>query len=391
MRKTIRNIVLIAVALFACNIENIDAADIAKTCKYNTPSSTAKENQTSVLCNIYTDNSHQCYMQVGGQEATTSSNKESILNWKEKLYGYKAIDDYKATGNCPEYLVAEIDDCIGCYNIWSFNDYSVAQQTKTEREKYKNTVIANLNKGGTAGEQQLDDIINAITQIKNEYGFNSENQPKCLFSTDDYGYIMVPQVSAKEKCKPQIEKNLQLLSNYKSQVQSLIDSDEKLPGDKLRNFNQLYEETLKFFNEENTKIEDFTIAMDNGKDFYEAMKIYHGNVVKPGGDIDVDSESITCEMFKETKTGDIIRWIIKLIQIAIPVIIIIMTIVDFAGVAISGEEKNFKAAGNKFMKRLVIGIAFILLPMLLTFIIDFSGALEPYGIERNQLFCSLFS
>ena len=86
----------------------------------------------------------------------------------------------------------------------------------------------------------------------------------------------------------------------------------------------------------------------------------------------------------------IVKWLIDLIDIAIPIIIIIMTIVDFTGVVLSGEEKNFKAAGTKLIKRLIIGAVVILLPMLLAFIIDLSGVLVPYGIGKNQVFCSLF-
>ncbi len=90
------------------------------------------------------------------------------------------------------------------------------------------------------------------------------------------------------------------------------------------------------------------------------------------------------------KLGSIIKWFVDLIQISIPIIIIIMTIVDFTGVVFSGEDKNFKAAGTKFVKRFIIGVAIILLPMLITFIIDMSGVLVPYGIDKNQLFCSIF-
>ena len=88
--------------------------------------------------------------------------------------------------------------------------------------------------------------------------------------------------------------------------------------------------------------------------------------------------------------GDMVKAAIDLIQLSIPIIIVILTIIDFTGIVLSGEDKNFKAAGTKLVKRLLIGAAIIFLPMLLTFIIDMSGVLVPYGIERNDLFCSLF-
>ena len=125
---------------------------------------------------------------------------------------------------------------------------------------------------------------------------------------------------------------------------------------------------------------------------------------------DLELDHIVQLVLDDTETGDIIgdeheeikcvilgphvtpkvKWIIDLIQISIPIIIIIMTIVDFTGIVLSGEDKNFKAAGSKLVKRLVIGAAIILLPMLIAFIIDLSGVLVPYGIAQDQLFCSLF-
>ncbi len=102
------------------------------------------------------------------------------------------------------------------------------------------------------------------------------------------------------------------------------------------------------------------------------------------------SDQVTgCNLLGDNTTP-IVQWIIDLIQIAVPIIIIIMTIIDFTGIVLSGEEKNFKAAGSKLLKRLIIGVVIILLPMLLAYIIDLSGVLVPYGIDRGQIFCSLF-
>mgnify|MGYP001078767066 CR=1 FL=1 len=106
-------------------------------------------------------------------------------------------------------------------------------------------------------------------------------------------------------------------------------------------------------------------------------------------DDDIQEKSAGCNIFGDRIT-DMLKQVIDLIQLAVPIIIVILTIIDFIGIVLSGEEKNFKAAWSKLIKRLMIGAAIIFLPMLLAFIIDMSGALAPYGIERNQLFCSLF-
>lgn len=107
---------------------------------------------------------------------------------------------------------------------------------------------------------------------------------------------------------------------------------------------------------------------------------------KPGIDNEIESG---CHLFGENMTP-IIKWAIRIIYIAVPILIIILTIVSFIGVVLSGEEKNFKEVINKLVKRLLIGVAILLLPALLTFIIDMSGALQQYGIEKGDLYCSLF-
>lgn len=117
---------------------------------------------------------------------------------------------------------------------------------------------------------------------------------------------------------------------------------------------------------------------------------YGDNVIIGNNDNNEEQESRGdgCAAFG-AETTKIVQWIFRLIRIGVPVIIIFLTIVDFAAVVFSGEEKNFKETGKRFATRLVIGLVIIFLPMILAFVIDLSGALVPYGIDRGELFCSV--
>ncbi len=266
MQKKIKISLFIILTLFICNANQVEGKNlngilddmIEKKCEYVTPGDTIPAQQTSVLCDVFDDGAHQCWMQVGGGQASSSSNKEKILNWNQGVIG---VPKFEYAGKCPMYLVATIDVAIGGYSIWGFNNITDAEKWRIDRQQYNTTVTLSLIK---------ENIINE---------------------------------------KPE----------------------------------------------------------EDG----------------------AEEEINKCVVFGQN-TDKILKWVINFIYIAVPVIIIIMSIIEFAGIALSGDEKNFKAVGTKLIKRLIIGAVIIFLPILIIFLVDLSGVLIPYGIEPNQIFCSLF-
>lgn len=99
-----------------------------------------------------------------------------------------------------------------------------------------------------------------------------------------------------------------------------------------------------------------------------------------------DFEKITgCSIFRDTKTAELVKKIVTMIKFAIPILVVILGIMDFITVVLSGEEKSMKEAGNRFIKRMVAGLLVIFVPAIIEFLIDLSGVLEPYGIQ--EIFC----
>lgn len=86
----------------------------------------------------------------------------------------------------------------------------------------------------------------------------------------------------------------------------------------------------------------------------------------------------------EGKTIAIVQRIYRIIKIAIPVLIVILSIVDFLKVVLLSDEKDYKTAWNKFVKRIGIGIIFFLVPTLVSLIISISG------LETEQSFLNIF-
>lgn len=119
--KKITNILLI-LFLFFIGLNQAEAKEVLLTCDYykSVPSMVSSYDSPgiSVLCNIYSDYSHQCYMAVNSGKATTNSNKESIQNWGSAVgLTWKAKDYVKKNNKCPGYLVVRADTAVDGYQI----------------------------------------------------------------------------------------------------------------------------------------------------------------------------------------------------------------------------------------------------------------------------------
>ena len=68
----------------------------------------------------------------------------------------------------------------------------------------------------------------------------------------------------------------------------------------------------------------------------------------------------------------------------VPLLIVILSVVYFLKVVVADDEKNYKAAWDKFVKRLIIGVIFFAVPLLVSFILKYSG------ISNEQLFLEIF-
>ena len=89
------------------------------------------------------------------------------------------------------------------------------------------------------------------------------------------------------------------------------------------------------------------------------------------------------------ETIKLLKQIYNLLRYLIPVLIIGLSIVDFIKVVATGEDKVFKEVWTKFVKRIVIGIVILILPAILSLIINLSGITDTYGIDPNNIFCIL--
>lgn len=85
---------------------------------------------------------------------------------------------------------------------------------------------------------------------------------------------------------------------------------------------------------------------------------------------------LTTPVFAETVDcgviSDITRPAAKIIMIAGPIILIVMGAVDILGVVTSGDEKGMSKCWSNLVKRFIICVVLLILPLLVNFIIGWT-------------------
>lgn len=102
-----------------------------------------------------------------------------------------------------------------------------------------------------------------------------------------------------------------------------------------------------------------------------------------------DTNNLTensCSIFGEETTA-LVKSVYNTIKLLIPVLIIIFSIIDFLKVVISSDEKIYSQVWSKFMKRIVIAIAFFTVPALIKILLTLSDITGIYNIDVNNIFC----
>lgn len=71
--------------------------------------------------------------------------------------------------------------------------------------------------------------------------------------------------------------------------------------------------------------------------------------------------------------NSILKEIFMWVQIAVPILVVVLCMVDMAQAVISQDEKGMKTAQGKAIKRVIIGIAIFFVPVLLEIVLDLAG------------------
>ena len=101
-----------------------------------------------------------------------------------------------------------------------------------------------------------------------------------------------------------------------------------------------------------------------------------------------DEEFPGCDALGPTKKY--VVGIMNLIRFLVPVIIIVLSIIDFVGIVISGDNEKMEKAKKRFMIRLLVGVLILFVPFLIELLLRVSGVISN-GQSIADIVCGIIS
>lgn len=98
-----------------------------------------------------------------------------------------------------------------------------------------------------------------------------------------------------------------------------------------------------------------------------------------------------CTSMKDSGLLEQVKTIYDIFRIAVPIIIIGFGVIDFSKGVFASDEEQMKKTQKKFMQRLLIGVAFFLVPAILGLLLKIANAIWSIGGEGTvtDFFCEL--
>ncbi|MGN1001075.1 MAG: hypothetical protein ACI4OG_03980 [Bacilli bacterium] len=91
----------------------------------------------------------------------------------------------------------------------------------------------------------------------------------------------------------------------------------------------------------------------------------------------------TCEGLLDEDLKKVLEWVLKVIQIGGPILLIILTAVDFGQVVISNDQDALKKAVSKIVKRAIAALALFFVPFLVSLILNMEGISDWTSDDPN--------
>lgn len=94
--------------------------------------------------------------------------------------------------------------------------------------------------------------------------------------------------------------------------------------------------------------------------------------------VSIDRETVGCD-FIDSEIWEEIRWVLTIVQVAVPILILVLGSVDFGKAVLADDQDALKKATSKFVKRCIIGVAIFLVPIFLEILLNLVELPEVQG------------
>ncbi len=337
----------------------VSAKNALFTCEYYKPSdSLSGSQQANVLCDIYSDYSHQCYIKVGGV-VDRNSNKEKIQNWGTATgLTWKAKEYVKNTNTCPNYLLIRLENNalfnMGGYAIWAAeNETDLAALTDVLHNGNPkiNFYPASLMGMEISDEdkKKAEDLINSYIDMYNDFANTSLED--CSNNNAN--------ITKYKECTDKMQAIYSNISTSNNEVYNYI--------------NQGY------FTESDQIIVEYRAAVkaaeDHSGDLKKEINPPQSNPepnLDPDLNLDVPETTLNCEIF-DGDFGKILNSILGIVRFLVPILIIGLSIADYIKAIVAQNQDEIKKSTQRLIKRLIIGVLIFALPTLLKFVLNLAG------------------
>lgn len=283
------------------------------------------------------------------KSAACFDNYNFEVKTEKNLYPY-TISNSSFTTNLKNYTAYNKNDSIQTVCGNSATGYHV-QQTLSDNKDVPTTVTCQYGKNtDTPFSITIDTSKKTFSVDVSKVSFCSGNNSSNPANTSQITYN---DVAKNNLCNESIKLKVEKVSDGFCRIVKADDGDV---ADSSTN-NEI---------KDNLKVSYTSIRTSDGSSGYSNTKY--------------DSYTPVCGIFKPADKGGkllpIIKNLYKIFKIAIPLLVVILTIVEFLKVLFSGEDKTMKDAFKATITRLILIVVLVFLPILIEFVIKIAGLSE---------------
>ncbi len=349
------------ITMFFILMINVSAKEELFECRYN-----VSERNTNILCVIYDNYSHKCYVQENG-EATTNSNKEDILNWGKAVgIDFQAKQWVEQNNQCPNYLVAKLDSGVDGYQLHAFQDRNEAfELIKT----YKDNL----------GENRYLAEIESLENTRITHICSYKNYTLTFKDGDLYG-----TTTSEETIYNGISVELQNTDSCPTSTYygSCVSGKCTILTKPLEGFQGDFQEAKLCLNEGYDT--GLCVEESDGNQNIDDSENEEEEDTPPDYNIEDTSADTICTMPAYRKPMKFIGTIINFLKIIVPIIIIAFGVVDLYKAVTGSKDDEIKKSIKSIIIRVVAGIAIFLLPGIIQFVLNWVNAWSDY---KNSWCC----
>lgn len=383
MKKFKYMVFFIGIFLLAFNVQ---AKNTLFSCEYyKQRDSLGGTPQIAILCDIYDNYSHMCYVKKGDFVVTRSDNKESIQNWTSAVgLSWKAKEYVQSTNSCPPFILAQVNSGINGYEIHAAKD--ATHLSELQSKLYGTRYVVPLK--GNASEEERE---NAIRLIKNSIDKMDDIMSDYSFEACvDWDKV----ITRLEDCKDQIDSLKNLMKSYKETRDEFVRAGTlKEDDDIIVSFDQKYKDAEQFVKDEQETIDEEQENIDREMGLLDPEEPDPDdsttNPSRPDTEVnEVEISDIT--MGRVCKSSNLktplkyIGWLLSAAKIIVPIVIIALGVMDFLKAVASQKQDELSKAIKTVFVRVIAGIIIFLVPAIINFLVTLVDEWSSYKTAYSE-------